>query len=216
MNARIWDGFLTKRDKEVFAASGFGARAGFGKRLAVLVVDVNYAFCGDRREPVLESIKRWRQSGGEAAWDALPVLARFIEVARVRSGERPLKTNISGDEIMPQIAPGPKDLVIRKQKPSAFFATPLQSYLTLLRCDTLIVMGTATSGCVRASVTDAFSHNYRVVLVEDGVFERSEASHAVSLCDMNAKYADVVPSGEVIAYMSGLPKGMFDLPKGDP
>ena len=243
MNGRIWDAFLTERDQEVFAASGFGARAGFGKRPAVLVVDVNYAFCGDKPEPVLESIKRWRQSGGEAAWDALPVLARVIEAARerelpviyttsirradnwdagswawknVRSGERPPETNISGDEIMPQIAPGPKDLVIRKQKPSAFFATPLQSYLTLLHCDTLIVMGTATSGCVRASVTDAFSHNYRVALVEDGVFERSEASHAVSLCDMNAKYADVVPSGEVIAYMNSLPKGLFDLPKGAP
>lgn len=243
MSGRVWDAYLTERDREVFTASGYGARAGFGKRPALLVVDVNYAFCGDKREPVLDSIKRWRQSGGEEAWDALPVLARIIEIARerelpiiyttsirradnwdagswawknVRSGERPPETNISGDEIMPQIAPGPKDLIIAKQKPSAFFATPLQNYLTLLRCDSLIVMGTATSGCVRATVTDAFSHNYRVTLVEDGVFERSQASHAVSLCDMNAKYADVVLSGEVIDYLSGLPKGLFDLPQGAP
>jgi nicotinamidase-related amidase len=243
MSAPVWDAFLTDRDKAVFNASGYGARAGFGKRPAVLVVDVNYAFCGDKREPVLESIKRWRQSGGEEAWDALPILARIIEVARarelpiiyttsqrradnwdagswswknVRSGEKPAQTNIPGEEIMPQIAPGPKDIVIAKQKPSAFFATPLQNYLTLLRCDSVIVMGTATSGCVRATVTDAFSHNYHVTIVGDGVFERSQASHAVSLCDMNAKYADVVPSGEVIEYMNGLAKGLFDLPKGAP
>jgi len=243
MSARVWDAFLTDRDKKVLTASGFGARAGFGKRPAVLVVDVNYAFCGDKREPVLESIKRWRQSGGEEAWDALPILARVIEKARerslpiiyttsirradnwdagswawknVRSGEKPAQTNLPGEEIMPQIAPGPKDIVIAKQKPSAFFATPLHNYLSLLGCDSVIVMGTATSGCVRATVTDAFSHNYRVTLVEDGVFERSQASHAVSLCDMNAKYADVVRSGEVVDYLSGLPKGLFDLPKGAP
>jgi len=243
MSAPVWDAFLTDRDRAVFDASGYGARAGFGKRPALLVVDVNYAFCGDKREPVLESIKRWRQSGGEEAWDALPILARVIEKARerelpiiyttsqrradnwdagswawknVRSGEKLAQSNLPGEEIMPQIAPGPKDIVIAKQKPSAFFATPLQNYLTLLRCDSVIVMGTATSGCIRATVTDAFSHNYRVTIVEDGVFERSQASHAVSLCDMNAKYADVVPSGEVIDYMSSLPNGLFDLPKGAP
>jgi nicotinamidase-related amidase len=243
MSERVWDRFLTDRDKAVFETSGFGARMGFGKRPAVLVVDVNYAFCGDRREPVLESIKRWRQSGGEAAWDALPVLQRVIETARarevpilystaiaradkwdrgswtwknVRSFEQQRDTNIDPDEIMPQIAPGPKDIVIRKQKPSAFFATPLHNYLTLLGADSLIVMGTATSGCVRATVTDAFSYNYHVTIVEDGVFERAESSHAVSLADMNAKYADVVGSAEVIEYLNGLPKGLFDLPKGVP
>lgn len=243
MSERVWDRFLTDRDRAVFESSGFGARMGFGKRPAILVVDVNYAFCGDRREPVLESIKRWRQSGGEAAWDALPILARVIETARareipilystaiaradkwdrgswtwknVRSFEQQRDTNIDPDEVMPQIAPGPKDIVIRKQKPSAFFATPLHNYLTLLGADSLIVMGTATSGCVRATVTDAFSYNYRVTIVEDGVFERAESSHAVSLADMNAKYADVVGSAEVIEYLNGLPKGLFDLPKGTP
>ena len=239
---RIWDRFLTERDKAVFAAAGYGARQGFGERPAILVVDVNYAFCGDKREPLLESIKRWRQSGGEAAWDALPVIAGLIETARERqlpviystgtrrtdnwdagawawknsrSGERPANTNHDGNEIMPQIAPQARDIVIRKQKPSAFFGTGLIGYLTLLRCDSLIVMGTATSGCVRATVTDAFSHNLRVTLVEDGCFDRSEASHAMTLCDLNAKYADVVESAEVADFLRGLPKGMFDLPRGD-
>ena len=64
MSQRIWDKFLTKRDKAVFAAGGFGARAGFGKRPALLVIDVNWAFCGERPEPILDSIKRWRTSCG--------------------------------------------------------------------------------------------------------------------------------------------------------
>jgi maleamate amidohydrolase len=68
---RIWDKFLTERDKALFAAGGFGARAGFGKRPALLVIDANWAFCGERPEPILESIKRWRTSCGEERWVAL-------------------------------------------------------------------------------------------------------------------------------------------------
>jgi maleamate amidohydrolase len=229
MGERIWDKFLTERDKAVFELAGYGVRQGFGKRPALLIVDVNYAFCGDRREPLLESVKRWRQSGGEAAWAhdrELPVIyttgvrradnwdAGAWAWKNGRSGEKPGGTNQDGNEIMPQIAPSPQDLVIYKQKPSGFHGTNLVSYLTLLGCDSLIVAGTATSGCVRATVVDAFSYNYRVTMVEDACFERSEASHAIALCDLNAKYADVIDSEEVLAFMESLPRGMFNLPKG--
>src|SRR5579872_6290739 len=78
MGERVWDKFLTERDKAVFAAGGFGARAGFGKRPALLVIDVNWAFCGERPEPILESIKRWRTSCGEDAWAALPHIRQLI------------------------------------------------------------------------------------------------------------------------------------------
>src|SRR6202007_1204196 len=114
------------------------------------------------------------------------------------------------------IAPGPQDIVIYKQKPSGFFGSNLASYLTLLGCDSLIVTGTTTSGCVRASVLDAFSLNYRIALAEEGCFDRSQASHAINLCDMNAKYADVVKTSEVLAYLDSLPGGMYDLPTGAP
>ena len=112
------------------------------------------------------------------------------------------------------IAPGPQDIVIRKQKPSGFFGTNLAAYLTLLGCDSVVVVGTTTSGCVRATVVDAFSLNYRVTLAEEGCFDRSEASHAISLCDMHAKYADVVPTAEVLSYFDRLATGLFDLPGG--
>ena len=104
--------------------------------------------------------------------------------------------------------------MIKKQKPSGFFGTSLASYLTLLGCDSVIIVGTTTSGCVRATVVDAFSLNYRVILAEEGCFDRSEASHAVSLCDMHAKYANVLPTAEILSYFEQLPTDLFDLPTG--
>jgi maleamate amidohydrolase len=121
---------------------------------------------------------------------------------------------IDGNEIVAMIAPGPRDIVVKKQKPSGFFGTNLASYLTLLRCDSVIVAGTTTSGRVRATVVDAFSLNYRVILAEEGCFDRSEASHAVSLCDMHAKYADVVSTAEILFYFDQLPADLFGLPTG--
>ena len=245
MSEPIWNKFLTERDKAVFAAGGFGAKAGFGKRPAILVIDVNWAFCGERPEPILQSVKRWRTSCGEDAWVALPYIKELIEAARAKgvpvvytTGERradnwdagswswkssrngepsgTIHPEIDGNEIVAMIAPGPKDIVIKKQKPSGFFGSNLASYLTLLGADSVIVVGTTTSGCVRATVVDAFSLNYRVILAEEGCFDRSEASHALSLCDMHAKYADVVPTAEVVAYFDQLPDDLFNLPAGSP
>ena len=123
-------------------------------------------------------------------------------------------SNLDGNTIVAEIAPQPQDIVIEKLKPSVFFGTPLLSHLVLLGADSLIVAGTTTSGCVRATVVDAFSNNYRVAIVEEGCFDRSQASHALSLCDMNAKYADVFRLEETLAYIEALPKGLFNLPAG--
>jgi nicotinamidase-related amidase len=243
--ARVWDRYLTDRDKEVFAASGFGARQGFGKKPALLIIDVNYAFCGDKREPILDSIKRWRTSCGEDAWDALPVIRKVIDACRAKGipviyttgGNRAdgwdagswmwknrrqkeaatvTQSNRDGNDIMDEIAPGPKDIVIRKLKPSAFFGTPLTAFLNDLGADSLIVTGTTTSGCVRASVLDAFSLNLRQTIVEEGCFDRSQASHAINLCDMQAKYADVLPADEVLAHIESLTDLSYNLPSGEP
>jgi maleamate amidohydrolase len=246
MEERIWDKFLTERDKLVFdaAASGYGARQGFGKRPAILVIDVNWAFCGEKPEPILESIKTWRNSCGEESWPAVAAIKEIIDAAHVKglpviyttgirrtdtwdSGSWTWKNSRhtedkthgrtstkNGNEIVDAIAPQPKDIVVYKQKPSGFFGTNLASYLTLLGCDSIIAMGTTTSGCVRATVLDAFSLNYRVTIVEDGTFDRAQASHALNLFDMNAKYADVLHSREIHKFIDTLEAGMFDLPPG--
>lgn len=77
----IRNDFLTERDKQVFAASGYGVRGSFGKRPALLVIDVNYAFCGDKPEPILESIKRWRNSCGEESWQAVAAIKTLVDKA---------------------------------------------------------------------------------------------------------------------------------------
>lgn len=242
---RIWDKFLTERDARVFAASGYGALADWGKRPALLVVDVNYAFTGEKSMPILESIEKWRNSCGEDGWQAIPVIRTLLDMCRAkgipiiyttgegradgwdrggwqwknsRNAERPVteKGGVDGNAIVAEIAPGERDIVVKKQKPSGFFGTSLHSYLTLLQCDSVIIAGTTTSGCVRATVIDAFSNNFRVTVVEDACFDRSQASHAINLCDMHAKYANVLDAAIVLKYLSGLPQGMFDLPSGSP
>src|SRR3990172_4543469 len=176
----IWSKFLTDRDKEVFTKSGYGARQGFGKRPALLIIDVNYFFCGDKPEPILESIKRWRNSCGAEAWDGVRAIKQLLNAARecelpviyttgtpradnwdagswgwknTRTAEQPRTggTGLHGNTVVAEIAPGARDLVIQKQKPSAFFGTPLLSFLVQLGVDSLFVTGTSTSGCVRAT-----------------------------------------------------------------
>jgi maleamate amidohydrolase len=212
MNEPIWNQFLTERDKAVFATSGYGARQGFGKRPALLVIDVNTAFCGDRPEPILESIKRWRNSCGEDAWLALPYIRALIDKARDKGLPVIYTTGARRADLWDSGSWAWKNN--RSAEDSAARISSLTSYLTLLGCDSLIVTGTTTSGCVRASVLDAFSLNYRITIAEEGCFDRSQASHAINLCDMNAKYADVVKTAEVLAYFDTLPGDMFDLPKG--
>ena len=245
MAERIWDQFLTERDREVFAASGYGTRAGFGDRPVLLVIDVNYNFVGDKPEPILDSIKRWPNSCGEEGWAAIPRIRSLIDTAHARGvpviyttgdvradrwdrgswawknsrtskkGPAPTTTNLDPNGILPEVAPAAQDIVIKKLKPSGFYGTNLESFLTLLQADSVIIVGTTTSGCVRATAIDAFSANYRVTVVEDGCFDRSQASHAINLCDMNAKYADVVAAEEVEDYFQGLPGDLFDLPSGE-
>jgi maleamate amidohydrolase len=237
---RIWDKFLTERDRAVLATSGYGALAGFGKRPALLIVDVSYAFTGDKPEPILDSIKRWSNSSGAESWDAVAVIKDLAGAFREKrlpviyttgfvrgdnwdaggwswkngrsaesAGTQPQATNRDPNEIVAEIAPQPQDVVVYKQKPSGFFGTNLMSYLTLLGCDSVIVTGGTTSGCVRATVIDAFSYNIRLAVAEDGCFDRSQASHAINLFDMHAKYADVVPASAIKTFIASLPNNLF-------
>ncbi len=104
-----------------------------------------------------------------------------------------------GDDIVDEVAPIAGEVVLRKTAPSAFWGTPLAGHLNFHGIDTLIVAGESTSGCVRATVVDAVSYRYRVQVVEECVFDRHEATHAMNLFDIHHKYADVIKLDEALA-----------------
>jgi nicotinamidase-related amidase len=233
-----WRDAIPERDRAIAEAGGFGKAMGFGERPVLLIIDMNVAYCGDRPEPIEESMKRFRSSAGQVAWDAaeririlidaargkrIPIVhttgpelrrdgfdvGRFNDKNRRRAEDRaPERRDLY--EIIPPLAPRPEDIVVRKHKYSAFFGTPLVGYLIDLAADTLVVCGTATGGCVRATVVDAFQLNFRVGVVEECVFDRFELSHSVNLFDMQWKAADVIPLVEALDYFARVPVGLFD------
>jgi nicotinamidase-related amidase len=103
--------------------------------------------------------------------------------------------------------------VLRKTKQSAFHGTPLVDLLVSFGVDTVVLVGGSTSNCIRASAIDAASHNFRTVVVRDGVFDRIRISHEVNLMDIARQIGDVVGSGDVLAYLDSLPAGA---PAGEP
>lgn len=101
-------------------------------------------------------------------------------------------------QTVPQLKPAPGELVIRKTQPSAFFETGLSGWLAFRRVDTVLVTGATTSGCVRATVVDACSHNFRPIVVKDCVGDRAIGPHEANLFDMEQKYADVMTSAQLM------------------
>lgn len=233
-----WEDILTERDKAVFASSGKGQRAGFGMRPVVMIVDVNYNFVGDTPKPILESVKEWRNSCGDEGWTAIEHIRSLLSAARgkhlpviystghkyrkdrwdcgrwadknARINEVQGAHRVDGNAIPAEIAPEPDDIVIAKFKPSPFFGTMLAGFLIDLQADSIILGGTTTSGCVRATVIDGFSYNYKMSVVEQCTFDRGQASHKASLFDINEKYGDVVSIDEAVQYINSLPAGLFE------
>ena len=222
----IWDDVIPESDKEIYRRSGYsGAPATYGKKSALVIIDVTYDFVGDKPEPILKSQDRYPLSCGKKGWEAIYHMASLLSIARgknlpifysvaeksipvewakrnCRGGD--IKKTKNGNEIVKEIAPGEGDIVIRKTGPSIFLSTPLINVLTPLKVDTLLVCGGVTSGCIRASVVDAASYGFNVNVIEECTFDRGEVSHKVNLFDMNAKYASVVSITEVKDYLNKL------------
>lgn len=217
-----WDQVITDDEKKRYKEAGFGGQGSIGKRPALLIIDVQYRTIGTTPKPYWEAIKEYPTSCGDVGWNAVENIKRLVSLFRDRGfpilyphvAPKNLATDggrlaekipsimgidSKGYEFVEEIAPVSGDILLPKKHPSAFFGTPLVSHLIDLNVDTLVVTGCTTSGCIRSSVTDAFAYNFKVLVPDDAVYDRSPTSHAVNLWDMNAKYADVHTSSEIIS-----------------
>ncbi|GAB4241694.1 MAG: isochorismatase family protein [Elainellaceae cyanobacterium] len=217
-----WQDVIPDVDLQSFCTGFDGADRPLeaGVKPALVIVDMTKAFV-DSRYPT-----GWSETG----YPAVAANRRLLNAARAagipiyftkayadptykptpaqrgrwKTGKRPTvdASLPPGDVIVDDLTPLPGEIVIDKHsKPSGFFGTPLASYLTYEGVDTTIITGMTTSGCVRATVLDAFQHNFNVIIPHECCADRSQISHKVSLFDMHMKYADVVSTDQAIDYV---------------
>jgi maleamate amidohydrolase len=197
-----------------------------GPSPALIAIDLYELSYQGGAKPVVELSKTYPSSCGEYAHAAIAPTKRLFSAARAAGlpvfystmDTRPdsLPRNVTATkrrkiELDPSVyairadfKPQPGDVVITKQRASIFYGTPLAAHLTQLGIRTVVICGESTSGCVRASAVDAYSHGFHVVLVEECCFDRSLLSHKVNLFDLHHKYADVIKVDEVVAHLDAL------------
>jgi nicotinamidase-related amidase len=216
-----WDDVIG--DDERLVAGRYDALQPPGARPALLLIDCYRKVFGDGPAPLAEAIERFPSTCGPAAWDALPHLRRLLDSARsagvpvlhttgdpaamdgvTRRRRDPAQDEAAGLEFVEELAPRAGETVVRKSRASAFFGTPLSTWLRRLDVDTVVLAGETTSGCVRASAVDAYSHGFRVVVVEEATFDRSPLSHKVNLFDLSLKYARVLHTEQAVDYLASV------------
>jgi nicotinamidase-related amidase len=200
----------------VYARSGIGHRVGFGARPAVVVVDLQNGFTdpacpvggelGDVLAATASLLAEARRLRLPVAFTAVGFAAAELEELtwlRKMPGLKALEAGSHWCEIDERVAPGAGEPVYVKRASSAFFGTPLQTFLAAARVDTVIVAGCVTSGCVRATTIDAISLGLRPIVPVECVGDRAEGPHVSNLFDIDAKYADVLPLADVIGALHG-------------
>ena len=215
---------------DVVSAEALGIYAHYERKTfvgttpALLAIDLyELAYQGGSR-PVFEVAKTYPSSCGEYAWAAIPATQDLLAAARhanlpifystqdlqpggqlinlAATKRRNIPVTADAYSIKSELKPQPGDVIIRKQRASVFYGTPLLAHLIQLGVQTVIVCGETTSGCVRASVVDAYSHGLHVVVVEECCFDRYLLSHKINLFDLHHKYADVMHINEVVSDLS--------------
>lgn len=211
---------MTESVDENYARAGFAQRLGFGKKPALLVIDWVTAYT-DPESPLYAGVEEPLASASrvlEAARQAgIPVIYTVVEqpthgaggglFAKKNKGLVTLAKGSKYGEICPPVAPRDDEPIVSKIYASAFFGTSLATDLRVLGCDSVIITGLSTSGCVRASAIDAMQYGLIPIVVSDAVGDRHPAPHDASLFDLEAKYADVVGEAEVVEYLAGLRSG---------
>ena len=197
--------------RKEFLERRIGGRVGFGKRPAVIVVDVTRAFTnpssplGTNADGMVHALLDVLRAARDAQVPIIFTAAVYNDVARVWGekipANRQLLPGTADVELDSRLERQPSELVISKHHASAFFGTTLADILRQQKIDTLIVTGLTTSGCVRATVVDGCSLGLRVIVPEEAVADRADLPHLASLFDLDTKYADVVGCVDVVQFL---------------
>ena len=194
---------------------GFGGRGGYGRRPALIVVDMTLGFTDpdsplacDLEEPIA-SIQKLLEAARRAEIPVVFTTIAYRESDKLTAAAfidkvpalLTLEAGSRWGEVDPRIAPRETEPILNKLFASAFYGTGLPSLLAAAGVDSLIVTGASTSGCVRATAVDALQYGYRPVVPHEAVGDRNEKAHEANLYDIDAKYGDVVPVGEVLEYL---------------
>jgi nicotinamidase-related amidase len=206
--------------RDLYRERGFGARQAAGSRPCLLVVDLTYGFT-DPESPLacdaavaLESnatlLAAAREHGVPRVFTRIAYDEPGRQIARAWLEKVPAMAVLELDSrwatIHHALAPASDEPVLTKLFASAFFGTPLATLLAAYGCDTVIVTGASTSGCVRASAVDALQLGYRVVVPRLAVADRARAPHEAALFDIDAKYGQVVEMAEALALLAPDPR----------
>jgi nicotinamidase-related amidase len=202
-------------EEEFFKQRGFGLKMGFGRRPALIVIDLVKAFTDPKRmlganlDKEIEATKPLLDVAHERDMPVLFSTVRYDDVdlrdagiwALKQKGTATLRNDSDGWQIDPRLDFRPTDSLLLKKYASCFFGTDLVPRLNSRGVDTLIIAGCTTSGCVRATAVDAVQNGFRPMVVREAVGDRSQPAHEQSLFDLNAKYADVVSLEETLHYL---------------
>jgi maleamate amidohydrolase len=230
MGEMKWSHFFTEQDKRHDELWGKQGLNGFGEKPVLLLIDMYYSVVGLNREEIFESMKTWPMSTGLEGWAAIDKTAILLAAARKNdipvihikgmntginhwtNGSKKRKAQVTlseemmerGRQIVDEVKPIKGEIVIEKAAASAFHGTPLLFQLISLNADTVICAGETTSGCVRASVVDGATYRFKMGVVEECVYDRTQSSHYMNLYDMHQKYADVVEMNYAIDYFNSI------------
>ena len=195
-----------------YERKGFASRSGFGAKPALLVIDFINGFTdpatdlgGDfaRELEVTARLQAaFRAKGLPVAYTTVAYHPDLSDGGTFVKKVPALGLLVRGTpwtEVDDRIRPEAGEIVAEKQYASAFFGTDIDERLKAFGVDTLVLTGCTTSGCVRASAIDSMQYGYHTVVVRDAVGDRAEGPHEANLFDIDAKYGDVVGSGEVHA-----------------
>jgi nicotinamidase-related amidase len=218
----VRDGRTAREIYEEIKANPVRAKFGFGERLAIVNIDFQQAYtrtdlfpktayvtdpdqilhtnrisalARSKGMPVIWTHVAYKADAGDAGvWGTRTNTPDSLQNIKYDSDRHAFDPRVEIDDSV--------DLVYTKRMPSAFFETPLSSYLVWHKVDTLIITGGSTSGCVRATAVDSLSHGYRTIVVEECVADKHESYHYANLTDLLIKYADVVNAAEVVDWFA--------------